>query len=402
MAAYLQKPFRKNILHVSIRKQPHKMGLAIKMTTSTSFHVGPRVKHARELLSLTQDALAAKLGFNDRQTISDIENGKRALKTDELLELSDALNQELEFFLDPFNVVAEAQYSWRASPDLPGDELDQFEATANGWVGMFRWLQLQDQDKAPDLGLLSLRLNENSSFEQAQSFGETLAGLLKLGTVPAATLPTCLEVKLGIPVLFVDTAPGLQPHAISGAACQVNAFSVILVNRRESAFRRNFDLAHELFHALTWEAMPPSRRESNAVEHRSKLKRVEQLANNFASALLMPSASLDHFIQSARAMDVKHLADVAEQLQVTTYALGWRLVNLGRIDEATRLALTKERRQDTQEVPKLFSARFVEKLHVALDKGRLSARKAAKTLGLPLFELTELFETYGMAAPFEL
>lgn len=372
------------------------------MTAPISFHVGPRVKYAREQLRLTQDALAAKLGFKDRQTISDIENGKRALKTDELLDLSDALDQELEFFLDPFNIVAEAQYSWRASDELPGEKLDHFEAMANGWVGMFRWLYLQDEDKQPDLGLLSLRLNASSSFEQAQNFGEALASMLKLGPVPASTLPECLETRLGIPVLFVDAAPGLPANAISGAACQVDAFNVILVNRRESAFRRNFDLAHELFHVLTWEAMPPSHRESNAVEHRSKVKRVEQLANNFAGALLMPTSSLDHFIEPARATEVQHLADVAKQLQVTTYALGWRLKNLGRLDEPTRMALTKEKRQDTQELPKLFSVRFVKKLHVALDKGRLSARKAAKTLGLPLFELTELFETYGMAAPFEL
>ncbi|WP_243492407.1 XRE family transcriptional regulator [Massilia violaceinigra] len=360
------------------------------------------MKHAREKQRLTQDALASMLGFNDRQTISDIENGKRALTTDELIKLSDALDQELEFFLDPFNVVAEAQYAWRASDDLPGAELDRFEATANGWVGMLRWLHQQGRDKQPDLGLLSLRLSANSTFEQAQNFGESLAKLLKLGTVPASTLPACLETQLGIPVLFVDMPPGLQPGAISGAACQVDAFSVILINRRESACRRHFDLAHELFHALTWEAMPPSRRESNAVEHRSKVKRVEQLANNFASALLMPTGSLDRFIDPARAMDVQHLADVAEQLQVTTHALGWRLTNLGRLDEPTRLALAKEKRQDTQELPKLFSAQFVEKLHLALDKGRLSARKAARTLGLPLFELTELFEAYGMTAPFEL
>jgi len=372
------------------------------MTAPISFHVGHRVKYAREQIHLTQDALAAKLGFKDRQTISDIENGKRALKTDELLDLSDALDQELEYFLDPFNVVAEAQYSWRANDELSGEKLDHFEATANGWVGMFRWLQLQDEDKQPDLSLLSLRLNASSSFEQAQNFGEALANILKLGPVPASTLPECLETQLGIPVLFVDAAPDLPANAISGAACQVDAFNVILVNRRESAFRRNFDLAHELFHVLTWEAMPPSHRESNAVEHRSKVKRVEQLANNFAGALLMPSASLDRFIEPAHARDVQHLADVAKQLQVTTYALGWRLKNLGRIDEVSRVALVKEKRQDTQELPKLFSIRFVTKLHMALDKGRVSARKAAKTLGLSLFELTELFEAYGMAAPFEL
>lgn len=372
------------------------------MNTSTSFQIGPRVKYAREKLRMTQDSLADAVGFKDRQTISDIENGKRAVKTDELLELSDALNQEMEFFLDPFNVVAEAQYSWRASEDLPGTELDHFQTVANGWVGMLRWLHHQDEGTEPAYGFLGLRMSESSTYEQAQSFGERLAEVLNLGLVPASTLPECLEAKLGIPVLFVDASLGLPKHAISGAACQVEGFNVILINRRESSFRRNFDLAHELFHALTWKAMPPSHRESNGVEHRAKAKRVEQLANNFAGALLMPCASLDHFIEQGRATDVEHLADVAAKLQVTTDALGWRLKNLARIDDVTRLELAGVKRPDNQEVPKLFSQAFVMKLHVALDKGRLSARKAAKTLGMPLFELTELFDAHGMPAPFEL
>ena len=67
---------------------------------------------------------------------------------------------------------------------------------------------------------------------------------------------------------------------------------MILINRNESEARRFFDLAHELFHALTWDAMKADHRESNSVEARTKGKRIEQLANNFAAALLMPLASL--------------------------------------------------------------------------------------------------------------
>jgi Zn-dependent peptidase ImmA (M78 family)/transcriptional regulator with XRE-family HTH domain len=351
---------------------------------------------------MTQDALAAALGFNDRQTISDIENGKRGVKTDELLGLSEALDQEVEFFLDPFNVVAEAQYSWRASDELPGEQLDQFEARANGWIGMLRWLIQQDVGAEPAYGFVGLRMSESSTYEVAQSYGERLVEFLDLGLVPASKLPECLGPKLGVHVLFVDSPQALPMFSISGAACQIEDLSVILVNRRESKFRRNFDLAHELFHALTWEAMPPSHRESNAIEHRSKVKRIEQLANNFAGALLMPSKSLDHFLEPARLKDVQHLVEVADRLQVTTYALGWRLKNLGRIDEETRTKLAGVRKQDDQDEPALFSPVFAQKLHVALDKGRVSARKAAKTLSMSLAELTELFSAHGMPAPFEL
>lgn len=77
----------------------------------------------------------------------------------------------------------------------------------------------------------------------------------------------------------------------------------------------------------------------------------------------MPRSSLDHYIEPAHASDVQHLADVAAKLQVTTDALGWRLMNLRRIDESTRLRLASLRRFDDQETPKLFSQAFVQKLH---------------------------------------
>ena len=49
-----------------------------------------------------------------------------------------------------------------------------------------------------------------------------------------------------------------------------------------------------------------------------------------------------------------------------------------------------------------FSLTFVRMLHEALEHGRLSARKAAKAMGLGLGGLTELFAQYDLSAPFEL
>src|SRR5580704_11234149 len=88
--------------------------------------LGYRVKAAREARGWTQDQLTQALGLNDRQSVSDIENGKRSLKPDELLQVSDLLNRDIEFFIDPFAVAGEAQFSWRAAPDVPEDSLDRF------------------------------------------------------------------------------------------------------------------------------------------------------------------------------------------------------------------------------------------------------------------------------------
>ncbi|PIQ10258.1 MAG: DNA-binding protein, partial [Hydrogenophilales bacterium CG18_big_fil_WC_8_21_14_2_50_58_12] len=81
----------------------------------------------------------------------------------------------------------------------------------------------------------------------------------------------------------------------------------------------------------TWDAMKPDHRESNSIEDRNKKKRIEQLADNFAAALLMPCASLDKLIDSDRQNDIAHLCEVAALLRVAPVALAWRLFNLKRI-----------------------------------------------------------------------
>ena len=59
--------------------------------------IGLRVRRAREAKGWTQDQLTEALELNDRQTVSDIENGKRAVKPDELVLLTDALDRDLEY-----------------------------------------------------------------------------------------------------------------------------------------------------------------------------------------------------------------------------------------------------------------------------------------------------------------
>ncbi|MEY4916580.1 MAG: hypothetical protein RL616_493, partial [Verrucomicrobiota bacterium] len=46
---------------------------------------GTRIRALREARDLTQDQLADRLGFKDRQTLSAIETGDRRLSADELL-----------------------------------------------------------------------------------------------------------------------------------------------------------------------------------------------------------------------------------------------------------------------------------------------------------------------------
>ncbi|MBE0509536.1 MAG: ImmA/IrrE family metallo-endopeptidase [Gammaproteobacteria bacterium] len=364
--------------------------------------IGYRVKAAREAFGWTQDQLAEAMGLKDRQSISDIENGKRALKPDELVLLTDTLEHELDFFLDPFQVAGEAQFSWRASPGLDENSLDGFELRAGQWIGLLRWLREKEQDRSNPLKQ-SLRLTAQSSYEDAITRAESLVDALDLGVVPAERLAEKIEQELDIPVLYVDTIETPEGDSISGATCHLQDMGVILINRNEPEARRFFDMAHELFHALTWDAMKPDHRESNSFEDRAKGKRIEQLANNFAAALLMPQASLAHLIDKRQLDNVGHLAEVAMQLRVAPVALAWRLFNLSWIDAKTREALIQERqRPSVAGTPKRFSPAFINMLHRAIDRGHLSARKAAKAVGVNLAQLVDLFAEHSLSPPFEL
>ena len=142
---------------------------------------------------------------------------------------------------------------------------------------------------------------------------------------------------------------------------------------------------------------------TQAGKNRNKGKRIEQLANSFAAALLMPRASLDKLIDRDRLDDIAHLCEVAALLRVAPVTLAWRLFNLKLIGDDTRRSLSQEKqRPSVSGPPKRFSPTFVKMLHEALENGRLSARKAAKAIGLGLGGLIELFAQYDLTAPFEL
>ena len=220
-----------------------------------------------------------------------------------------------------------------------------------------------------------------------------------------------MERDLDILVLMVTPS-----HAgVSGAACRSPDLDVVLINRDEVPGRRHFDLAHELFHILTWEAMPPLHIED--VTETGGANRIEQLANTFASALLMPKsiveAATDWRALRGDAL-IGQLNTTADRLGVTATALLWRLVSLGLLERADARAVPANairnnghptglfaENSGSKGLP-LFSKRFVEIVARAVEEGRVSIRKIASLLGLSIDDLGDLFATYGVPAPYEL
>jgi XRE family transcriptional regulator, fatty acid utilization regulator len=362
-----------------------------------SMLIGTRLKALREERKLSQDDVARVFGFKDRQTVSAIETGERRLSAEELLLAVEKLGASLDYFTDPFMLAGEGSFSWRQS-GVSHERLNSFERVAGRWIAAIRTLAPAVGRPGPNMRQ-SLKLTSKSSFDDAMAAGERVAADFKLGDVPAQKLADAMEQKLGVLVLMVDAFDG-----VSGAACRLPELDAVLINRREIAGRRHFDLAHELFHILTWDTMPPEHIEESSERSRS---RVEQLANSFASALLMPAKVLDRFA-GAGGYSVKWLNDTAEALQVTATALKWRLVALGRLDSAEANKISDAslrnngRKVEGRTPPPLYSKAFMEVIALAIDDGQVSARKAADLLDVKLEELEELCTAHGVEVSLDL
>ncbi|MBN1447060.1 MAG: ImmA/IrrE family metallo-endopeptidase [Bacteroidetes bacterium] len=367
--------------------------------------IGVRVTLLRQELGLTQAALAAKMGFNHRQTLQAIERGDRKLSVDELIKLIEIGERPVEYFTDPFFWTGEGVFSFRADP-ASATAIDDFERVAGGWVMLWRWLC--DVNNLRVTSRPRLGISKKSSFEDVTLVASRLASWFELGPVPALHLAPRLENELLIPVLFVDL-----PGGIPGATYHHAGMNLIFINRKDAEGRRNFDLAHELFHALTWEDLPPDRFDPDR-SGPPAAKRREQLANRFASGLLLPEMSVRKYVKRSMPSTLDDSAFAvlarkgAEHFRVSVQAFCRRLVALELLDEQqcrdllARTDIERSSRGSSHSDIPIFSRFFLSQLGTALDEGRLSVRRAASLLGIDIDSLADAFTVHDLAVPFEL
>ena len=359
--------------------------------------LGKRIKARREELGFNLDAVSRLLEFDDRQTLSAIESCGRRVSPDELLRFIEVLDAPLEYFMDPFRLVGEGSFSWRQS-GVPRPSLDNYERSAGCLIALYRTLAIRS-GRLPPLLRHTLEISKSSSLEDAAAAGERFArdyGLVDI-SAPALRLAKVMEKDLGILVLMVDPVPG-----VSGAACRLDDLDAVIINRKEPRSRRNFDLAHELFHILTWDSMPPERVDDTCGQIRG---RAECLADSFAAALLMPTDNIESFCSWHELTEddlVDQLNLAAVELLVSSNALRRRLVSAGMLSRNVANAIDERklrnngRKRADKDTPPLFSRPFVELVAESIEKGEISKRRAAGLLELSLEDLPETFGAHGV------
>ena len=365
-----------------------------------SRQLGERIRLAREEKGFTQDLLAAKLGFSDRQTISTVETGLRQVQPDELTKLCQLLGKPLAFFTDPYVVTEPHAFSYRAKRNTK--DVAAFEQKAHNLISASRRFRAVLDEPAVPSGPQLRGLGKQTPILQATAIGEHVSKTMALGDVPALRLRETMETALKIMVLFVDA-----PTSISGAACHLPDGDFILINRNEASFRRHFDLGHEFFHILTWTEMPPDKLDADLDE--KEKPRMEKLADAFTAGLLMPTESVSKFWSSQPASQDIHVTIIqtAKEFRVSGQAMFWRLVNIGliaksKLDSVDMDQLSRTDDTDPAGRPHIFNADFVRRLHAVLQRGLISARKASELLDCDLEDLRGVCAAYNYPPPFAL
>lgn len=266
------------------------------------------LRTARQLRGFQQGEAATLLGISQAM-LSRYENQLTSLTEDIIQRAAAAYDLPASFFVQPDNVLGapvSVHPMWRKKSNVSARDMDQIVAELNvRLMHMRRLLQAVEIDASYEIPKLSL--------DEFEGDIERIAGLVRaqwqLPAGPVANLTRVLEAagvvvvhsKLGESAVDGVTyrAPGLPP--------------LIALNADQPADRMRFTLAHELGHLV--------------MHHSQPTQNMEQEANDFASAFLMPSRDIRPYF--ARRVDLRLLAELKPVWRVSMAALLMKARSLG-------------------------------------------------------------------------
>lgn len=287
--------------------------------------LGARIRTLRERAGMQSQELASRLGI-DPSAMSNIERGRRSVKTGELMKIAEALSVSPLALLDEDSLPARMPVALRRdgqSSSIRGAAYSRLLALSEIHA------VLSDADlptthnlrQAPQVNLGSWRADADGLARWASGYLDVQCGAERFSRLARA-----IEDRLHVDVLVEE----YEDDPLSGAAITDRAFPLIFVNSRHPTPRALFTLAHELGHLL--------------IGHNGSIAvdddfigdtPAERQANAFAAAFLMPEDKVDDYIEEFD-RGPESLAHMIYGFGVSFESLIFRLHNLRKIDAAGR------------------------------------------------------------------
>ncbi len=360
------------------------------------------LKKERESLNYTLKHVSEKMGFSNYQTLSSIESGERDIKAWELAKLSEIYGRKIDFFVSKQTGISQPKVLWQ-DPSKTEQTIEAQRRFLLFCENYKRLLELTNEAEiksASPLPLSNKKEFKKGGFHYVDEFAEECHACLNLGRRPAHSLPNVLEQLHNILVLYMDLE-----IAGSGASTSGDFGKAILINSLDAPWRRNYDLAHELFHLITWDIFSNDEIYSKSKNDKSE---VEKWADAFASAVLLPAEEVRReFLKRLENNKIAYinLIEIAMEFRVSIEALLWRLVTLNLLrrrdvekcihDSEIKDIDKKMRVTDWADDKPYLSSRYIALAIKALQMGRISKAKFAEYINKPFSEVSSFLKKYG-------
>jgi Zn-dependent peptidase ImmA (M78 family) len=226
-----------------------------------------RLTIARQRAGLTKKELAERIGVDPR-AISGFEASQYLPSEDNVAKLARATGFPAEFLeADDIELLPAEGVSFRSMTKMTAKQRDAAVAAGSIAFLLSDWVDQTFDLPAPDIPDFGGATPEAAALSLRQQWG--------LGERPIKNMVHLLELR------------GIRVFSLAENCIEVDAYSVwrgvrpfVFLNTGKSGERRRFDAAHELAHLVLHRHAAP-----NGLE-------AEKEAHAFASALLMPTASM--------------------------------------------------------------------------------------------------------------
>ncbi len=342
--------------------------------------IADKLRYAREKTRLTLRQVEERTGIG-QSSLSEYEGGKREPRLTQLQALAGVYRRSIAFFLDERDPPPEVVL-WRQRPEA--EEAARIEGEFRRLCEQYHNLEVWCVERQPCELPRAEGHADTFDYKDAERLAYRVQSDLRLGDRPGRSLLTVLEEVCGVKLFHLS----FEPTGTAASSASDSFGTAVLLNAGNVRWRRNFDLAHELFHLLTWDVFRSPAGNDPVVASEWE----EKLANCFASQLLMPSDVTRLAIGDVAgdgSVTYSDLFNVARQFDVSVEALLWRMKFLyNRTEEDTRGDIQRcqvmggvweEREHDH---PPVRPARFVALTIKALRQGRISQGRFAEYLGI--------------------
>ena len=286
-----------------------------------------RLREARLVRGYSISELASQVGVS-RQAISQFELGESAPKIETMMGLINVLRFPRGFFYKDYKTPIVGNTFFRATTTATKKtkESQLYKTILAGYLYDY----LDQYVEFPQLNLPIVPEDKEWTENNIELLALTVREFWGIGLHPIKNIINLLEQN-GIIVISLET-----DNEKVDAFCQHRAGRpfIFLGNDKESAFRRQFDGAHELGHILMHRHI-----DNQDLLTREEYKLMEQQANKFASAFLLPKESFTNSISSTSLL---HFVELKKYWHVSMGAMIYRCKDLGIIDEAKYTSLQKQ------------------------------------------------------------